>query len=225
MPVRVCATSTYNPKNKQQCSEKGAPMNKRMVIMLIACVVVFGLVFGLKGMLNFGMNQFFDNMPFPPSTVTATEARADEWALSLDAVGTVRAVNGVSVTTQVAGEVEKIHFNSGDEVKEGDLLVSLDARADSAQLKALEAAARLSELDFDRFKKLFEQGSISRSELDRRQSERDQAIATASAQRERVAQKKIRAPFSGKLGRSEERRVGKECRARRWAYLRSCEMA
>lgn len=175
-------------------------MNKRMVIMLIACVVVFGLVFGLKGMLNFGMNQFFDNMPFPPSTVTATEARADEWALSLDAVGTVRAVNGVSVTTQVAGEVEKIHFNSGDEVKEGDLLVSLDARADSAQLKALEAAARLSELDFDRFKKLFEQGSISRSELDRRQSERDQAIATASAQRERVAQKKIRAPFSGKLG-------------------------
>jgi len=175
-------------------------MNKRMVIMLIACVVVFGLVFGLKGMLNFGMNQFFDNMPFPPSTVTATEASADEWALSLDAVGTVRAVNGVSVTTQVAGEVEKIHFNSGDEVKEGDLLVSLDARADSAQLKALEAAARLSELDFDRFKKLFEQGSISRSELDRRQSERDQAIATASAQRERVAQKKIRAPFSGKLG-------------------------
>lgn len=175
-------------------------MNKRMIIMLVACAVVFGLVFGLKGMLNFGMNQFFDNMPFPPSAITATEASADEWALSLEAVGTVRAVNGVSVTTQVAGEVEKIHFTSGDEVKEGDLLVSLDARADSAQLKALEAAARLSDLDFERFEKLFKQGSISRSELDRRQSERDQAIATARAQRERVSQKQIRAPFSGKLG-------------------------
>ena len=175
-------------------------MSKRMILMLVACVVVFGLVFGLKGFLNFGMNQFFDNMPMPPATITATEAKSDEWVLALDAVGTVRAVNGVEVTTQVAGEVEKIHFNSGDEVQKGAALVSLDARADSAQLKALEAAARLAEQEYERFQTLFKQGSISRSELDRRQSERDQAIATANAQRERVAQKTIRAPFSGKLG-------------------------
>ena len=175
-------------------------MSKRMIIMLVACAVVFGLVFGLKGMLNFGMNQFFDNMPMPAATITATEAVSDEWVLALDAVGTVRAVNGVEVTTQVAGEVEKIHFNSGDEVKEGAVLVSLDARTDSAQLKALEAAARLAEQEYERFQTLFKQGSISRSELDRRQSERDQAIATANAQRERVAQKTLRAPFSGKLG-------------------------
>jgi membrane fusion protein (multidrug efflux system) len=171
-----------------------------MIIMLVACAVVFGLVFGLKGMLNFGMNQFFDNMPMPPATITATEAVSDEWVLALDAVGTVRAVNGVEVTTQVAGEVEQIHFSSGDEVKQGDVLVSLDARTDSAQLKALEAAARLAEQEYERFQTLFKQGSISRSELDRRQSERDQAIATANAQRERVAQKTLRAPFSGKLG-------------------------
>jgi membrane fusion protein (multidrug efflux system) len=175
-------------------------MSKRMILMLVACTVVFGLVFGLKGFLNFGMNQFFDNMPMPPATITATEAKSDEWVLALDAVGTVRAVNGVEVTTQVAGEVEKIHFNSGDEVKQGAALVSLDARTDSAQLKALEAAARLAEQEYERFQTLFKQGSISRSELDRRQSERDQAIATANAQRERVAQKTIRAPFSGKLG-------------------------
>jgi membrane fusion protein, multidrug efflux system len=175
-------------------------MSKRMILMLVACAVVFGLVFGLKAFLNFGMNQFFDNMPMPPATITATEAKSDEWVLALDAVGTVRAVNGVEVTTQVAGEVEKIHFNSGDEVKEGAALVSLDARTDSAQLKALEAAARLAEQEYERFQTLFKQGSISRSELDRRQSERDQAIATANAQRERVAQKTIRAPFSGKLG-------------------------
>ncbi|MEE4249063.1 MAG: efflux RND transporter periplasmic adaptor subunit [Alcanivoracaceae bacterium] len=175
-------------------------MSKRMIIMLVACAVVFGLVFGLKGMLNFGMNQFFDNMPMPPATITATEAVSDEWVLALDAVGTVRAVNGVEVTTQVAGEVEQIHFSSGDEVKQGDVLVSLDARTDSAQLKALEAAARLAEQEYERFQTLFKQGSISRSELDRRQSERDQAIATANAQRERVAQKTLRAPFSGKLG-------------------------
>lgn len=175
-------------------------MSKRMILMLVACAVVFGLVFGLKGGLGFMTNKFFDNMPMPPATITATEAKSDEWVLALDAVGTVRAVNGVEVTTQVAGEVEKIHFNSGDEVKQGAALVSLDARTDSAQLKALEAAARLAEQEYERFQTLFKQGSISRSELDRRQSERDQAIATANAQRERVAQKTIRAPFSGKLG-------------------------
>ena len=60
-------------------------MSKRMIIMLVAFAVVFGLVFGLKGMLNFGMNQFFDNMPMPAATVTATEAVSDEWVLALDA--------------------------------------------------------------------------------------------------------------------------------------------
>jgi membrane fusion protein, multidrug efflux system len=176
-------------------------MSKRMIIMLIACVVVFGFVFGAKAALTFIVNRFvFDTMQAPVATITAREAESDNWALALDAVGTVRAINGVSVTTQVAGEVEKIHFNSGDEVKEGAVLVSLDARTDTAQLRALEAAARLAEQEYERFQTLFRQGSISRSELDRRQSERDQAIATASAQRERVSQKTIRAPFSGKLG-------------------------
>jgi membrane fusion protein, multidrug efflux system len=82
-------------------------MSKRMIIMLVACAVVFGLVFGLKAFLNFGMNQFFDNMPMPAATITATEAVSDEWALALDAVGTVRAVNGVQVTTQVAAKWRK----------------------------------------------------------------------------------------------------------------------
>jgi len=175
-------------------------MSKRMIIMLAACVAIFGSVFAIKAVMNYGMNQFFDNMPMPPATISSADAVADSWALALDAVGTVRAVNGVSVTTQVAGEVEKLHFNSGDTVKAGDVLVSLDGRADAAQLKALEAAARLAEQEYERFQSLFKQGSISRSELDRRQSERDQAIATASAQRERVAQKTLRAPFAGTLG-------------------------
>jgi biotin carboxyl carrier protein len=115
-------------------------------------------------------------------------------------VGTVRAINGVEVTTQIAGAVEKIHFKSGDHVKAGDLLVTLDASTDAAQLKALKAAAKLAQLEFERYESLYQQGSISKSELDRKRSERDQAEATAMAQREKVEQKSIRAPFDGQLG-------------------------
>src|SRR5690606_1282150 len=131
---------------------------------------------------------------------STAEAREDNWALSLDAVGTVRAINGVEVTTQIAGAVDKIHFKSGDRVKAGDLLVSLDASTDAAQLKALQAAAKLAQLEFERYESLCRPGSIPESELDRKRSEREQAEATAMAQREKVEQKSIRAPFDGQLG-------------------------
>ena len=150
-------------------------MSKRMIVMLVLCLFVFGGVFGIKAVMNKGMNDFFDNMPQPASAVTTSEAVEDSWALSLQAVGTVRAINGVEVTTQIAGAVEKIHFTSGDHVKAGDLLVTLDASTDAAQLKALQAAAKLAQLEFERYESLYQQGSISKSELDRKLSERDQA--------------------------------------------------
>lgn len=175
-------------------------MNKRMIVMLIACTVIFGGIFGFKWFGKTMMNKSFDNMPFPPAAITATEAVQDNWALSLGAVGTVKAINGVEVTTQAAGEVEKIHFKSGDRVEAGDVLITLDDRTDKAQLKALQAAAKLAEQEYQRHRKLFKQGSISKSLLDQKLSEKDQAEAQAAAQREKVAQKTLRAPFSGQLG-------------------------
>ena len=175
-------------------------MNKRMIIMLAACAIVFGSVFGIKAVFRAKMNEAVNNMPVPASAVSTAEAVTDNWALSLQAVGTVRAINGVEVTTQIAGAVEKIHFNSGDKVKKGDVLVNLDAGTDEAQLKALQAAAKLAQLDFERYESLFKQGSISRSELDTKRSQRDQAVASADAQQEKVNQKTLRAPFDGQLG-------------------------
>lgn len=177
-----------------------SPMSKRMIIMLILCAVVFGGIFGIKAMFTKGMNEAINNSPIPASSVTTATAKEDSWATSLEAVGTVRAVNGVAVTTQIAGAVQKIHFNSGDQVKQGDVLVTLDSGTDAAQLKALSAAAKLGELEYERFFRLYKQGSVSQSELDRKRSERDQAAATADAQREKVSQKTLRAPFDGQLG-------------------------
>ncbi|MGM0563095.1 MAG: efflux RND transporter periplasmic adaptor subunit [Pseudomonadota bacterium] len=175
-------------------------MNKRMMIMLGGCVVLFGGIFGYKAFVGHMMTQYFNNMPQQAITVNAREAVKDNWALSLDAVGSVHAINGVEVTTQMAGSVDNIHFNSGDRVKRGETLVSLDSRTDRAQLQSMEAAARLAQQEYERNKKLYERGSISESNLERVVSERDQAVANAEAQRELVKQKTIRAPFAGELG-------------------------
>lgn len=173
--------------------------SKRMVIMLIILAVVFGLIFGFKAFMGKMMNDFFDNMP-QPAAVSTYEARQDNWASILEAVGTVNAVNGVNVTAQVPGEVEAIEFESGDSVKKGDVLIRLEAAADRAQLNALEATAGLARQEYDRYQRLFKQGSISRSELDNRRAQRDQAVAQAQAQREQLNYKTVRAPFDGVLG-------------------------
>ncbi|MCU5788647.1 efflux RND transporter periplasmic adaptor subunit [Alloalcanivorax marinus] len=175
-------------------------ISKRMVIMLIILAVVFGLIFGFKAFVGMKMNEFFDNMPQPAAAVSTYEARPDSWALMLEAVGTVNAVNGVDVTSQVAGEVQKIEFESGDTVKKGDVLVTLESAADRAQLNALQATARLSRQEFDRYERLFKQGSISKSELDNRRAQRDQSMAQAQAQQEQLNYKTVRAPFDGRLG-------------------------
>lgn len=172
----------------------------RMVIMLIILAAVFGVIFGWKAFVGMKINEYFDNMPQPAAAVSTYKAQPDSWALMLEAVGTVKAVNGVDVTSQVAGEVRKIEFESGDTVKKGDVLIVLESAADRARLQALQATARLSRQEFDRYQRLYKQGSISKSELDNRRSQRDQAMAQAKAQQEQLNYKTVRAPFDGRLG-------------------------
>lgn len=175
-------------------------MNKRMFWMLVLTALVFGSIFGFKWFGNKMMNQFFDNMPAPPATISSAVASSAEWTDRLDAVGTIVAVNGAQVTTEAAGVVDSIRFESGQEVKAGTVLLTLDTRTDIAELKALSAQAELARNELARFERLYGLESISKAELDRRQSEYDQAAARAAAQQARIAQKTIRAPFSGELG-------------------------
>jgi membrane fusion protein (multidrug efflux system) len=175
-------------------------MNRRMLIMLVACALVFGAVFGFKWYGNRMMNQAFDNLPVPPATVSTTKAFSDTWPLSLEAVGTLRAMRGTDVTTEASGIVEAIEFESGDSVEQGDVLVTLDRVTDFAELEALEAQAVLSEQELSRAKNLIASNAISKAEVDQRAAQAAAARANVAAQRARIAQKVIRAPFAGQLG-------------------------
>lgn len=184
-------------KHKQQ----GKPsVTKRMIVMLLIAGVIFGGVFGWKWFSTMMMNQYFDNMPAPTVAVSATQAERDRWAREIRAVGSFKATNGVNLTTELGGIVRSLEFENGAYVETGDVLARLDVDADEASLAALEAARDLAESERDRLRRLREQNSVSASELDQAESRFRQASAEVEAQRARIDQKILRAPFDGYLG-------------------------
>lgn len=173
---------------------------KRMLIMLILAGVVFGAVFGMKWFGNKMMAQYLENMPIPAATISASEVRSMRWDNRLEAIGTLVPVNGADLTTEAGGIVQTLHFESGQRVEKGELLVTLDSEEQLGELKRLRAQAELAELNRKRREQLFKLEAISKSDYDAAVAESDAAKAAAQAQAGRVAQKQIRAPFAGLLG-------------------------
>ncbi len=175
-------------------------MTKRMILMLVAVGIIFGGIFGYKAFVSQMISGHFENMPEQAATITAAEVKIDQWTPKATAVGTFDAINGAQVTTQAQGIVTAIHFESGSEVAKGQRLVSLFSEIDEAELERLKAAERLVQLELERDKKLYRENTISESELQRSQSEADQAGAAVKAQQARIDQKTIRAPFAALAG-------------------------
>ena len=175
-------------------------MAKRMILML---VLVTALVAAL-GFVKFQQIQtaIAEGAAFqpPPEAVTTVIAPQEEWPVTLDAIGTLAPVQGVTVSADLPGIVDRIAFDSGRTVAEGDVLVRLDTRQEEAQLAAAEAQRDLTRLSFERMKALVEDGAVSRAEYDRAAAEFKQADARIGEIQATIARKTIRAPFSGILG-------------------------
>ena len=136
----------------------------------------------------------------PPEAVTTTVAQKEKWPTTLSAIGTIAAVQGVTVSADLPGIVERITFESGAAVREGDLLVQLDTRQEQAQLASAEAAWELARLNFDRLQDLVNQGAITRADYDAAAAGQKQTEAKVEEIRATIARKTIKAPFSGILG-------------------------
>ncbi|MCC7601005.1 efflux RND transporter periplasmic adaptor subunit [Janthinobacterium sp. FW305-129] len=172
--------------------------NKRMLIMLGAVVLLIALL-ALGFFLH--IRQLMASSPKPtPQTVSATIVRKVDWQPHLSSVGTLVAVRGVDVTSEIAGLVRSIHFKSGQEVAAGQLLLQLNADADLAQLRALEAAAELAASVLARDRQQFAVQAISQAQVDNDAADLKSKQALAAQQAALVAKKTIRAPFAGKLG-------------------------
>lgn len=175
-------------------------MLKRMLIMLVAVGVVLGGVFGFIAFKGMMMRQFFANQGEPVQTVATLEAGYQDWSPKLKAIGTLRAVQGTDLSLEMDGIVKAIHFNQGDAVRAGDILLELDARTDEAKLKALQANAELARITYRRDQAQLAAKAISQQVVDTSHANLAITLAQVAEQQALLDKKKLRAPFSGKLG-------------------------
>jgi membrane fusion protein (multidrug efflux system) len=136
----------------------------------------------------------------PPEAVTTIVAQQEAWPATLSAIGTMAAVQGVTVSADLSGTVDRIAFESGQWVRQGQVLAQLDARQERAQLTAVEAQRELARLNFSRMKDLLNERVISQSEFDRAMTDQKHTDAQAGEIQTTIERKTIRAPFSGVLG-------------------------
>ncbi len=175
-------------------------MIKRMLIMLILVGAVLGGLFGFKAFVNGKIKEAMAGMANMPQTVSATKAESSDWQPKIDAVGTLRAVRGAELSLEVPGVVETITFQSGDEVKAGQVLLTLRKEDEEARLQSLEATASLAQITYDRDLKQLKAQAISQAIVDNDEANLRNARAQVAVQKAILDKKTLRAPFDGKLG-------------------------
>lgn len=175
-------------------------MKKPMFIMLIIVGTIFGLIFSYQAFKSYMIKKALSGNFIPTSTVSTMKVQSLPWQPKIKASGSLRAVRGVDVTTQLAGMVSQILFTPGTSVKQGTLLVKLNDDVEVAQLQSLEASLTLARITYDRNKGLLAANAASQQTLDNNTGNLKSLMAQVAEQKAVVAKKNIRAPFSGRLG-------------------------
>ena len=175
-------------------------MKKRMVVTLGALFVFIAAIGAVKyGQIKKG-NARQKAFKMPPEAVTTVVAKPTDWPATLAGIGTVEAVHGVTVSADLPGLVSKISFESGQTVKQGQILTELDTKQEQAQLASAEAQVQWTKVSLDRLTGLRGKGIAAQSEWDKADADQKQAVANVEQTRATIARKTIRAPFTGVLG-------------------------
>jgi membrane fusion protein, multidrug efflux system len=173
---------------------------KAILLCAAGVVIIAGLLAGTKALQIRAMISQGKQLKMPPEVVTAAAAQRQSWESLITAVGSLKAVQGVELTAELTGKVASIAFEPGTRVKAGDLLVQQDISAETAQLRAAEAAVALAKINFERAKKMLATKVVAESSYDNADAQLKQALAQADTIRATIAKKTIRAPFSGRIG-------------------------
>jgi len=175
-------------------------MVKRMFLMLaVVLAIVAGLAF-VKYKQFEGFKAQGASFAPPPTAVTTIVAKRETWPSTLQVIGTAAAIQGVTVSADLPGTIDKIHFESGKAVQVGDVLVELDTRQERAQLAAAQADWELAKINYERQEKLVAQGVVARTEYDNASAQQKSTEAHVGEIKATIERKTIRAPFSGILG-------------------------
>lgn len=175
----------------------------RYAIAVLGLLVLIAGLAGVKGaqigkLIAFGKQA--EQAGPPPEAVSTMRAEEQEWEGTLSAVGSVAAAKGVGLSSESAGVVTRLHFESGEVAKQGKVLVELDTSVERAQLDSARAKKALAEVQLVRSRALVRSGAQPQSQLDADQSALDSAAAEVASLEAQIARKVVRAPFTGRLG-------------------------
>ena len=175
-------------------------MMKRFLIGLVLVVLVCGGLVGFNLFRSKMIADFFASQQMPSVTISATETKPATWTPQIEAIGTLRAAQGVDIATQVAGVVHAIEFTSNDQIEEGELLVQIDDAVERADLFSAEASLERDRAQLERAERLRETGVSSEQTLEQAQTAFATSQSTIARLRAVLDQKAIEAPFAGVIG-------------------------
>ena len=175
----------------------------RTLIVIAGLLLVIGTLGFIKfsqisSLMNMG-KEFAKSGP-PPESVSSALAKTDTWQSQMTAVGTIAPVEGVALSNDSPGVVSKIHFESGQLVKQGDVLVEMDASVERAQLASAVVHHDLAVVNVNRSRALVKEQVSSQAQLDSDEATVKSSATDAQTIQAQIARKIVRAPFSGRLG-------------------------
>jgi membrane fusion protein, multidrug efflux system len=175
-------------------------MMRKIIAAVALVLLVAGALVGIKALQIKTLAAAAKSFAPPPEAVAVATVHQEQWQGTLTAIGSITAVQGVTITPEIAGIVAEISFESGAVVAKGDLMVRLDTSSEEAQLRAVEAQLDLARLNLEREKSLRKENMVSQADLDTADATMKQTQANADTIRATIAKKTIRAPFAGRLG-------------------------
>lgn len=175
-------------------------MKKRVVLAITGLLLIVAMLAGIKALQIRAMVEQGKKFAPPPETVTTFQVQPQSWENSLSAVGTLTAVQGVTLAAEMAGKVVQIAFQAGRPAQKGELLIAQDTSSEKAQLAGALAQAELARSTLERTEKMLPERITSPAEHESAVAAREQALAQAANIRAAMDKKAIRAPFSGQLG-------------------------
>ena len=172
---------------------------KQRVAVAVGLLAIVAILAGVKAGQIVTMVRAGESFVPPPEAVTSARVESARWEGTKAAIGSLVAVRGVTVGSELPGTVREIAFESGASVRRGAVLVRLDTSVEETQLRAAVADAALARVNLSRARKLRQGGANAPAELDAAEARAEQADATVANLRAVIAKKTVRAPFDGRI--------------------------
>ena len=175
-------------------------MKKWIASAVVLAVLIFGSVIGFNMFKAEKIKEYLANRPIPEFAVTTVTAKASDWTPHLRAIGFIEPNQGVTISNEIAGRIVEINFESGQVVKKGDILLSLDMNVEKANLKAAQGKLPAVKRQYRRMVALFKKGSVSQGQADEAEANLLSLQGQIESYKATISRRVIRAPFAGIVG-------------------------